>query len=144
MNRIELPAITFNGGAILSLVATRLLCEDETEHDGLGEGVANDAIRLGGLFTTAMGTGGEPRQAMIAGHNLGNNYEDGRLLNMELELGRFFIPGEQQLPTVCNAMIFLVEEDWGGTNWDGAVRGVIDNASGALVWPPQQALQPQP
>lgn len=136
MNTIELPNITFNGGAILSLVATRLLCEDETEHEGAfgvqGEGLANDAIKLGGVFTTAMGAGGEPRQFRIAGQNLGDNYEDGRLVNMEIELGRFFISGDQHLPTVCNAMIFLVEDDWGGTNWDSAVRSVIDTTSGAL------------
>ncbi|BDM83767.1 fascin domain-containing protein [Acaryochloris marina] len=130
------PAINFNGGMIMTLHATKLLCEDETEHEGVwpfeGEFIANDAMRLSGIVTTQAGPEGEPIQCQITPQNLGNDYQDGRSFNFDRELARTFISNNSQLPVASHALLMLVEEDWGGLDWDNAVKTIVDGVGEAL------------
>jgi len=130
------PVIDFNGGMIMTLHATRLLCEDETEHEGFwpfeGEGIANDAMRMTGIVTTQVGAEGEPTQCQILPQDLGSDYQDGRAFSFDRELARTFISNDAPLPVASHAMILLVEEDWGGLDWDDAVKKVIDGVGSVL------------
>lgn len=122
-------------GRLLSLHAIGLRCLDETEHDGLGEGVANDAIRLFALNTMQTGTG-VPVQSKTAVFNLGDNYEDGRFVDFDIDLASVWIPAASPYPVKLNVLLTLGEEDWGGQNWDQATKDFIDEvgkgASNAL------------
>lgn len=130
------PVIDFNGGMIMTLHAVKLLCEDETEHEGFwpfeGEGIANDAMRMTGIVTTQSGSEGEPTQCQIVPQDLGSDYQDGRSFSFDRELTRTFISNSAQLPVVSHAMLLLVEEDWGGLDWDDAVKEVIDGVGSVL------------
>ncbi|GAB3236627.1 hypothetical protein GCM10027586_15610 [Kineococcus gypseus] len=130
------PATTLPSGPghLLSVRAISLLCLDETEHEGfwpaVGEGIANDAMRLFALVTTQVGAGA-PTQHRTAVLNLGDDYEDGRRVDFDHELARVFIPSDVQWPVKLNALLFLAEEDWGGQEWDKPVREIIDLVGGA-------------
>jgi hypothetical protein len=131
------PVIDFNGGMIMTLNAVRLLCEDETEHEGFwpfeGEEIANDAMRMSGIVTTQVGAEGEPTQCQIIPQDLGSNYQDRRSFGfVDRELSRTFISNDAPLPVASHAMLLLVEEDWGGLNWDDAVKKVIDGVGSVL------------
>lgn len=131
------PVIDFaSGGAVLTLHATRLLCEDETEHEGFwpfeGEGIANDAMRMGGVVTTQVGPSGEPRQCSIVPQDLGSDYQDNRAFSFDKELYRAYVGVSTPRPFAAHGLILLVEEDWGGLNWDAAVKDVIDGVATVL------------
>ncbi len=130
------PTIDFNGGMILTLHAIRLLAEDETEHEGVwpfeGEGMANDAMRMLGVATTQIGVEGEQIQCQIKFQDFGNNYEDGTEVSFDRELVRIFIPSNSPYPVVSHALLFLVEEDYGGRDWDPIVGTIIEKVGAKL------------
>jgi Fascin domain len=117
---------------LVSLVATNLLCIDETEHEGvwpfIGEGIANDAIRLSALVTTQLGAEAAEQQAQTATKNLGDNYQDRTSVALNEEIFSARISSQDQYPAAFNAVLTLGEEDWGG-NFDGNVRQIISRIS---------------
>lgn len=130
------PVIDFNGGAVLTLHITRLLCEDETEHEGFwpfqGEGIANDAMRLGGVVTFQVGASGIPQQCELQPQDLGNDYQDNTAVSLDREIYRAYITASGRRPFAAHALILLVEEDWGGLEWDDTVKKVIEGVGTAL------------
>lgn len=130
------PTIDFNGGMIITLHATRLRCRDETDHEGVwpfeGEWIANDAMRLGGVVTTQHGPQADPVQCRLKPQDLGSDYEDNRSFDFDKELYRTFVAHNALLPVASHALLLLVEEDWGGLNWDSSVKETIDAVGAAL------------
>ncbi len=115
-------------GLNLSLHLLRLRCEDETEHEGFwpfeGEGIANDAMRLMAVVTQNRSEG-EPSQCQTDVMDLGSNYEDGTTVILNREVVRFFLPTDSAFPFITNVVLMLIEEDYGGINWDEGVKEAI-------------------
>jgi hypothetical protein len=117
----------FPGERVLALYLKSLTCLDETEHEGpwpfQGEGIANDAMRLTGVITIQRGSA-EPVQCTIPFMNLGDNYEDGRTFPVETLLAAIPVT-DGAFPASVSAALVLVEEDYGGVNWDAFSRDVL-------------------
>jgi hypothetical protein len=116
------------GSKILSLYVTQVRCVDETEHEGVwpfqGEGVANDAIRLS-VTITAKGGSGPVVQRETSTFNLGDNYQDGTVVNVNQQLFSTYLSSDSDYPFAVNAILVLGEEDWGG-NFDNQVKNIIN------------------
>lgn len=112
---------------MLSLYVTNLLCEDESEHEGVwpfqGEGIANDAIRLSTMITVKRGIQ-EPIQEQLPVLNLGNNYQDGTNVALNQQIYSIPLNSLEDYPIAVSAVMVLGEEDWGG-NFDAQVRNTI-------------------
>lgn len=117
----------FTGDMTLTLELTRVRCVDETEHEGIwpfeGEGIANDAMRLKVINTTQK-SGRSVEQNEPAWFHLGDNWQDGRVVPMAIELCEVRLSGSDPLPMSVNTVFVLVEEDWFGdlTNIEHAIR----------------------
>ena len=116
-------------GIILSLRLVRLKCLDETEHEGFwpiqGEGIANDAMRLKAIITHGYANG-EIEQCQTRLMNLGSNYEDNTTVSLNREIASFFLPSSGRFPFATNITLLLIEEDYGGINWDEGVKEAIE------------------
>jgi hypothetical protein len=70
--------------SLLRLIVSRVLCIDETEHDGFGEGVANDRIDLSAMSFSPNG------QSTVFGPQIvSDNFQDGRQFFWNREVARF-------------------------------------------------------
>ncbi|MCP5246040.1 MAG: hypothetical protein H6937_08845 [Burkholderiales bacterium] len=108
---------------VLSLYLRRVECLDETEHEGIwpfvGEGIANDAMRLRVLLTWQRGAEAPQAQCMLPVLDLGSNYQDGTVVSFNERLASYPVSyGHQKFPhrfpLTVNASLVLLEEDWGG------------------------------
>ncbi|MCB9156308.1 MAG: hypothetical protein H6645_04240 [Caldilineaceae bacterium] len=121
-------------GLGLSLHLVSLKCEDETEHEGfwpfVGEGIANDAMRLLAIVTQSR-PDGEPTQCQTDVLDLGSNYEDNTTVLLNREVARFFLPANGSFPFITNVILLLIEEDYGGINWDEGVKEALTVAGDA-------------
>jgi hypothetical protein len=110
----RLPAST----PIVSLYLRRVECIDETEHEGIwpfvGEGIANDAIRLRTMLTWQRGSGAPQAQCMSPILDLGSNYQDGTVIRFNERLAVFPTSAREGFPLTASAALVLIEEDWGG------------------------------
>lgn len=111
----------------------RVRCVDETEHEGVwpieGEGIANDAMRLRALFLSE-DSDAQLVETQTGMFNLGSNYQDNTILDMNLYLGRVLVHDNQTFPVGVNAALFLIEEDYFGdiTGIENAIKGYADTA----------------
>lgn len=121
----------FPGERVLSLYLKTVTCLDETEHEGpwpfQGEGIANDAMRLTGVVTIQRGAE-PPVQCDIPFMNLGDNYEDGRTFPVGALLAAVPVT-DGTFPVGVDAALILIEEDYGGVNWDEFSRDVLSTVS---------------
>ncbi len=69
---------------LLKLIVTRVRCVDETEHDGFGEGIANDRIDLG-----AVSVNPDSRLSVFGPQMVSDNFEDNREFIWNREVARF-------------------------------------------------------
>ena len=103
---------------VLSLYLRQVKCIDETEHEGIspfvGEGIANDAIRLRALITSQQGAGAGQIQGLSPVMDLGSNYQDGTVILFNQRLAAFPLLPSGLYPLTVNAALTLIEEDWGG------------------------------
>ncbi len=110
----RLPAST----PLLSLYLRRVTCVDETEHEGIwpfvGEGIANDAIRMRVMLTWQRGANAPLAQCMSPVLDLGSNYQDGTVIRFNERLATFPMSPNERFPLTANASVILIEEDWGG------------------------------
>jgi len=103
---------------VLSLYLRQVKCVDETEHEGIwpfvGEGIANDAIRLRTLTTSQQGAKGSQIQGFSPVMDLGSNYQDGTIIRFNQRLVAFPLLSNGSYPLTVNVALTLIEEDWGG------------------------------
>ena len=115
------------------LFIRRVRCVDETEHEGFwpfeGEGIANDAMRLRALLVSEDSDANlvETHTAMF---NLGSNYKDGTIQDMDLFVGRVLVHDHQEFPLAVSVALFLIEEDYFGdiSGIDDAIKGYAETA----------------
>lgn len=119
------------GETTRTLTVTSVRCVDETEHEGFGEGIANDAIRLK-VIRTSQKTGQPVEQQQSDLMDLGSNYQDGTVVPMNLTVASFNLRPEDALPMSAVVSFVLIEEDWFGdisSDVAAAIRGYADATS---------------
>ncbi|HEX2205674.1 MAG TPA: hypothetical protein VHG91_20345 [Longimicrobium sp.] len=111
----------------LSIINVR--CVDETEHEGLGEWVANDDVRLRALLLSE-DSDAHLTEIQTPTFLLGDNYQDGTAVATRVTLGSVRVLATQAFPVGVSAGLFLFEEDWFGDMGaiEGAIRGYADAA----------------
>ena len=101
---------------VVGLYLDQVRAIDETEHDGWGEGVANDALRLVGAVSSRT-PGGTTSCELFS--SLGDNYQDGTRISFNRPLA--YVPLDR-FPTDAIASFVLVEEDWSSTDYAALQR----------------------
>lgn len=123
------------GTKVLSLYVRRVTCLDETEHEGVwpfvGEGMANDAIRMSALITQQQGPRGASMQARTPIVDLGSNYQDGTVSDFGHRVLCVPLTASTAFPLTVNASFVLIEEDWGG-QMDQVTEKVLHDIGGFI------------
>ncbi len=104
-------------------------CIEETNHDGWGRDIANDAMRLKAVFLS------EDSDAAITErttslYDLGSNYQGGTTVSMDLLVGSISIRDNQPYPVGLSVGLFLIEEDYFGdlSGIENAIKGYAKSA----------------
>lgn len=104
-------------GRLFKLSLKKVVCVDETEHEGIwpfqGEGMANDHVLLNAI-TIVENSSGASKEYRSRRIDLGDNYEDGRKVNMNKPVAWAYVSDEEKHPVAINVGFFLIEEDYAG------------------------------
>lgn len=102
-------------GRLFTLKLKRVVCVDETEHEGFwfigGEGLANDHMLLNAIAVVENSSGVD-REYRSRRFDLGDNYEDGREKTMDRAVAWTYVSDEERHPVAVNVGLFLIEEDY--------------------------------